>query len=859
MRRFIAVFISLAFLAGLATTTAGAQDRDREVPEIERPETIVHPKVRGELKKGPRSTILTFDTSEEAQKYADSHNNAQWLFGQQVVELGFTEKKLSRVDAVAIDLNESVRVSSEDPNFDDPIPTAFHWPNQYDQHHDVDLMYSRGYDGTDQIVVVADTGVQRTHSEFTKNTSQDRIASIRGCIPGFGETPLCPNGNWWDWTSPTAGDPCTFDSSCNHGTPVAGLVVGKTKGVAQDAKVAPVRIVHEGPNGDARASMDSIIATINQSVNWKKAGHNIVAVNFSFGTDSEIDTQCRHSGVDLAMRNAMNAGILVVTSAGNSYNGKIGVEDFLGCHPNVLAVSGSNGAGYACNSKAGTGTAVVAQFNFLESADPVSGGIGSYNGTSMSSPIIAGLIALITDEHGPNTPAGALRNALINNPKHIITDDRDTACSSPYNVSTAPDRPMPSVTDASDDVNIIVPTGAETQYQAFTVPKRIIDTRYSIGVTGGVVRSTSGAAYEYNEVALGSIAGFEVDSGTTHEVKALVGTVTVYNPAGSGSTTTQMWMGDRSIFSSTGSFHQVPNKAPGGDVFIQPLTTLLNVRDVDPNDGRMGYDSVFRFVGSRVHYWVDIYGWIPEGSDYLPLTNCREKDSRPNGHWNNNNIVTDVSDGDGCADAIPSNAIAWLNVTSLNSEGGWFKIWQTGASEPSVSYLNLNNQELKSNSALARVDANGKLTYKHTGTSGEKYDILVDVVGYFPQGGNTLDLLNPSRLYDSRYNVDADGVPAGAIPNGANRHVVDGLSTNAGAGIFAMTHIENGGGSNSSWQKWNDDGVFNPTSVLNPQRGDTANNVVVSGHDDSDQRIESYNSSTATIHEIVDRVGFFKG
>ena len=199
---------------------------------------------------------------------------------------------------------------------------------------------------------------------------------------------------------------------CNpHGTAVAGAIAGTTLGVAPDAEIVDVKMVHcEKLRGTIKAIVDG--------AKWTIADHlahpGPAVANWSF----IADTSARIPALDSAVRDLRAAGIPVIVSAGNL--------DIDACHVSpgnsrgtiVVGASGvsmerdslgvletidrrSPGTAYGpCISLYAPGDSVL-----LPSLDrdmkPIS---QLWNGTSMSAGYVSGAAALFLETHRNATP-----------------------------------------------------------------------------------------------------------------------------------------------------------------------------------------------------------------------------------------------------------------------------------------------------------------------------------------------------------------------------------------------------------------------------------------------------------------------
>lgn len=140
----------------------------------------------------------------------------------------------------------------------------------------LDGVWRYDYEGNGTTAYVVDTGIRASHLEFE--------GRARAGFDAYGGVALDCNG---------------------HGTHVAASIAGKRFGVAKSASVVGVRVLDCDGNGrvsDVIAGLDWVLAT---------HGSGPAVVNLSFG-----GTQS--SALDAAVERVLDAGLLVITSAGNS-------------------------------------------------------------------------------------------------------------------------------------------------------------------------------------------------------------------------------------------------------------------------------------------------------------------------------------------------------------------------------------------------------------------------------------------------------------------------------------------------------------------------------------------------------------
>ena len=149
--------------------------------------------------------------------------------------------------------------------------------------------HAMGYYGRGVTVAVIDTWVDRGHG------------SLKGhVLPG----------------ADCSGSPCRSVAApadqCKHGTHVAGTVVSQHYGVAPQATVLPIRVLKWNASaGTCTGNSTDAAAAIRYAIN-----HGARVINLSLGGESALITQA--PDMTNAIREASNAGIVVVIAAGNS-------------------------------------------------------------------------------------------------------------------------------------------------------------------------------------------------------------------------------------------------------------------------------------------------------------------------------------------------------------------------------------------------------------------------------------------------------------------------------------------------------------------------------------------------------------
>ncbi|MDQ1007966.1 membrane-anchored mycosin MYCP [Streptomyces sp. V4I23] len=184
-----------------------------------------------------------------------------------------------------------------------------------------------------------------------------------------------------------------------HGTKVAGIIAARPRkgtgfvGIAPEATIIPIRQNDENNSGDDRTMAVAIGHAIDKGAD---------VINISQDTTKPLSLD---SDLNRAVQRAIDAGIVVVASAGNDgMDGKIR-NTYPAAFPGVLAVASSDRNNErAAFSQAGEFVGVAAPGVDVVSTVPGNGQCVD-NGTSFSAPYVAGVAALLKAKHPKWEPA----------------------------------------------------------------------------------------------------------------------------------------------------------------------------------------------------------------------------------------------------------------------------------------------------------------------------------------------------------------------------------------------------------------------------------------------------------------------
>jgi uncharacterized repeat protein (TIGR01451 family) len=288
-----------------------------------------------------------------------------------------------------------------------------------------DYNHIAAYTGTGQTIAVLDTGVDRFHPDLAGKVVSGACYSTNEASSSTSST--CPGGA----TSSTAigsSGPCT-GSGCDHGTAVASIAAA----VAPSANIIAIQVFSlrnnlafcnarnrtspcvTGYSSDILAGLNRVFALRNT--------YNIAAVNLSLGGGRYFEpTSCdtADSARRAAIQQLRNAGIITVAGAGNDYytNSMIAPA----CLSNVLSVAASDKSDQIAEySNISAFTTVIAPGSAIFAAVPGSGTPpprASSNGTSLATPHVAGVVALLRQAQ-PNATVAQITNAIQNNGPQI--------------------------------------------------------------------------------------------------------------------------------------------------------------------------------------------------------------------------------------------------------------------------------------------------------------------------------------------------------------------------------------------------------------------------------------------------------
>jgi serine protease len=483
-RKLISVAaVSAALLTAATTTVAAAPDTSGREPAVPAAQTEAAPGLPAErliVGYKPGAEEATSNRAAEADAAAKGEESGADVdfqrrlgTGAALVDLGESVTRADVADVVA-EYRADPQVAYVVPDrLNRPMatPNDPEYGKQWDLFEETAGMRVPGaWDiatGSGVTVAVIDTGYV-AHSDLAGNIvgGYDFISDTAVSVDGDGRdgNPADP-GDWYAAGECGAGVPAS--NSSWHGTHVAGTIAAVTgngkgvAGIAHGAKISPLRVLGKCGGYDSDI-IDAITWASGGTVSGVPANTNVAKViNMSLGGDGACTSATQN-----AINAAVNRGTTVVVAAGNE-NDNVANHSPGNCN-NVVSVAATNRTGAKASysnygslvdisapggqTSTGTANGILSTLN-SGTKTPSTESYAYYQGTSMATPHIAGLAALMKSANASLTPA-QIESAIKSNARPL-----PGACSGGCGAGLA---------DAARTVQAVTGSGGSTGGTTFT-------------------------------------------------------------------------------------------------------------------------------------------------------------------------------------------------------------------------------------------------------------------------------------------------------------------------------------------------------------------------------------------------------
>lgn len=255
------------------------------------------------------------------------------------------------------------------------------------------------------LIAIVDTGIDFFHPDLEGNLSVNKN-EIEGNGIDDDENGFIDDFYGYDFIND---DQDPFDDN-GHGTHVAGIAgaignngIGVT-GIAWNIKMLPVKAFNSRGQGDTSVAIKAVEYAVS---------HNVKIINASWGSDS------RSRILEQVLKSARADGILTIAAAGNDRTDK---ESYPAAFESVVSVGSLDLEGKKSDfSNFGSTVAISAPGTSIFSTK-VNNTYGALSGTSMATPIVSGVAALIWGKH-PEFSLQDVENILFSSVDEIDVDE----------------------------------------------------------------------------------------------------------------------------------------------------------------------------------------------------------------------------------------------------------------------------------------------------------------------------------------------------------------------------------------------------------------------------------------------------
>jgi len=243
-----------------------------------------------------------------------------------------------------------------------------------------DKVWEKGITGKGVIVAVIDTGVDYTHPALKGKV----VLPVKDAKPED-----CTGWNFANKVSDPMDDQ-------GHGTHVSGTIAGDGVGVAPGAKILGVKFLDKDGSGTLEDALSAIQYAIDCKVN---------VMSNSWGGGGKMQS----------MQDLINAahekGMIFVAASGNSYRDNDSSPSYPASYDNVISVAATDNKDLKANfSNYGAKSVHVAAPGVNVYSLAPGGKYASMSGTSMATPHVSGVVALMLEA---KIPADQIRQKMV--------------------------------------------------------------------------------------------------------------------------------------------------------------------------------------------------------------------------------------------------------------------------------------------------------------------------------------------------------------------------------------------------------------------------------------------------------------
>jgi subtilisin family serine protease len=632
----------------------------------------------------------------------------------------------------------------------------------------LDNSYTYPNNGSGVTVYVLDSGIQRSHVEF----SGGNISAGYNFVESNNDTTDCKG----------------------HGTAVSSLIDGATLGVAKGVTLVPLRVLDCFGSGSD--------ANVIRAAEW-------IAQNRTPGAPAVANLSLGVAGADVAMEAALqgliDARVTVVAAAGN---GDINGNGLDACTQSparlpgaitVAAVDRLHAEPKWTNYGSCVDLYAPGVNDYVALIGTSNTGIGFGSGTSFSAPLVSAAAAQALHDYPTWTPAQVRADLVDRAVAGVITAPGGLPAGSPnllLNVSTQFSGSDPTITGSTY-------VGATLQASLHWTPTPATAT-YQWSRNGVAIDGATGASYVTTSDDLGQSIAVTV-TGSRPRLPDITGTSTAVVPTEAPhpgmvvSLTPSRLLDTRNGTGPLRNGQTVRIPVAGvGDIKSTASAVLVNITVTDAttegfvtayaSGGAMPATSNGNFqvgkvsatlalvpvgsdgaialsvrLGGTVQLVVDVQSYIAGGvvtdaGAVVPVTPTRLWDSRDHAAVGPFHVLTVQATG---VSRVPADATAvFVNVTVTEPQtGGYLAVYPSGDPIPATSNLNFVKNLTVPNLALVKVGGDGTISIQNAGPGTAQ--VVVDLQGYITAGTPTeqgaVVPVSPVRIVDTRIGLGVSG------------------------------------------------------------------------------------------------------